>query len=158
MGDSQTFSGSFELNTNAWDSDNLKIVSVVQNSATSEIFQAHQININNFDSDDDGILSSEDNCPNLFNPNQEDIDNDGIGDACDICDNANVWVQGNINGEIDIDQSYTIDIFDLLTLSENVSQGETSSCSYEISDVNEDNNINQLDIFQFIALIMSQGS
>ena len=158
MGESQTFSGSFELNTNAWDSDNLKIVSVVQNSATSEIFQAHQININNFDSDDDGILSSEDNCPNLFNPNQEDIDNDGIGDACDICDNANVWVQGNINGEIDIDQSYTIDIFDLLTLSENVSQGETSSCSYEISDVNEDNNINQLDIFQFIALIMSQGS
>ena len=29
---------------------------------------------------------------------------------------------------------------------------------YEISDVNGDNNINQLDIFQFIALIMSQGS
>ena len=110
------------------------------------------------DLDEDGFDVDIDNCPEIYNPTQSDIDEDGKGDACDICDNANVWVQGNINGEIDIDQSYTIDIFDLLTLSENVSSGETSICSYEISDVNEDNNINQLDIFQFIALIMSQGS
>ena len=157
-GESQTFTSSFEIDNNAWNSDSIKIISVVQNSATSEIFQAYQININNFDSDNDGISSSEDNCPNVFNPNQEDLDNDEIGDACDICDNANVWVQGNINGEIDIDQSYSIDIFDLLTLSDIITSGETQSCGYEISDVNGDNNINQLDIFQFIALIMSQGS
>ena len=157
-GESQTFTSSFEIDNNAWNSDSIKIISIVQNSATSEIFQAYQININNFDSDNDGILSSEDNCPNVFNPNQEDLDNDEIGDACDICDNANVWVQGNINGEIDTDQSYSIDIFDLLTLSDIITSGETQSCGYEISDVNGDNNINQLDIFQFIALIMSQGS
>ena len=157
-GESQTFTSSFEIDNNAWNSDSIKIISVVQNSATSEIFQAYQININNFDSDNDGILSSEDNCPNVFNPNQEDLDSDEIGDACDICDNANVWVQGNINGEIDIDQSYSIDIFDLLTLSDIIISGETQSCGYEISDVNGDDNINQLDIFQFIALIMSQSS
>ena len=157
-GESQTFTSSFEIDNNAWNSDSIKIISVVQNSATSEIFQAYQININNFDSDNDGILSSEDNCPNVFNPNQEDLDNDEIGDVCDICDNANVWVQGNINGEIDIDQSYSIDIFDLLSLSDIITSGETQSCGYEISDVNGDDNINQLDIFQFIALIMSQGS
>ena len=91
----------------------------------------------------------------VYNPNQENIDNDLLGDACDICDNANVWVYGNINGEVDTDQSYEIDIFDLLTLSDIISSDDTESCGSQISDVNGDGNINQLDIFQFVALIMS---
>ena len=113
------------------------------------------MSVNNFDSDDDGVLGSQDNCPNVYNPNQSDIDDDAIGDACDICDNANVWVYGNINGEVDTDQFYEIDIFDLLTLSDIMSSDDTESCGSQISDVNGDGNINQLDIFQFVALIMS---
>lgn len=35
------------------------------------------------DSDDDGIIDVEDNCPTVPNPNQDDYDNDGFGDACD---------------------------------------------------------------------------
>lgn len=35
------------------------------------------------DSDGDGIPNSEDNCPFIFNPNQEDGDGDGMGDVCD---------------------------------------------------------------------------
>src|SRR5206468_6083055 len=33
----------------------------------------------------DGIPDSQDNCPTVFNPNQQDTDGDGIGDACDNC-------------------------------------------------------------------------
>lgn len=37
------------------------------------------------DSDGDGIDDVSDNCPLIYNPNQEDEDGDGIGDACDDC-------------------------------------------------------------------------
>ena len=37
------------------------------------------------DSDDDGIVDSEDNCPYDANEGQEDGDNDNVGDICDNC-------------------------------------------------------------------------
>lgn len=41
------------------------------------------------DTDKDGIDNSLDNCPELYNPDQEDIDNNGIGDDCDTLLPAN---------------------------------------------------------------------
>jgi hypothetical protein len=35
------------------------------------------------DTDGDGIINANDNCPSVSNPDQSDIDGDGIGDACD---------------------------------------------------------------------------
>ncbi len=35
------------------------------------------------DTDNDGIVDDQDNCPNTANPTQDDADNDGIGDVCD---------------------------------------------------------------------------
>ena len=153
----QEYAGSFSLQ-DQWNSDQIKIVAIVQNSGDNKIYQAQRENINTLeahDFDEDGLSGAEDNCPLVYNPNQENIDNDLLGDACDICDNANVWVYGNINGEVDTDQSYEIDIFDLLTLSEIISSDDTESCGSQISDVNGDGNTNQLDIFQFVALVMS---
>lgn len=35
------------------------------------------------DNDGDGIVDRSDNCPGVFNPEQDDLDGDGIGDRCD---------------------------------------------------------------------------
>jgi hypothetical protein len=35
------------------------------------------------DSDGDGVLDGEDNCPDVYNPDQTDTDLDGIGNACE---------------------------------------------------------------------------
>ena len=38
------------------------------------------------DSDNDGLIDGQDNCPTISNPGQEDSDNNGIGDVCDTTD------------------------------------------------------------------------
>ena len=51
------------------------------------------------DSDDDGFVDREDNCPEIPNVNQKDRDNDGIGDECDNCLYVNNPDQTDSNGD-----------------------------------------------------------
>ena len=68
------------------------------------------------DLDEDGFDADEDNCPDHYNPSQADVDGDGGGDACDICDNANVFIVGNVNGDLDTENQPIIDFFDVCLL------------------------------------------
>jgi hypothetical protein len=43
------------------------------------------------DTDGDGILNDDDNCPNTYNVNQWDYDNDGYGNVCDDDDDNDGW-------------------------------------------------------------------
>jgi len=51
------------------------------------------------DEDADGIISTVDNCPGDFNPNQSDQDGDGVGDGCDNCPTVGNPIQEDANGD-----------------------------------------------------------
>ncbi len=50
------------------------------------------------DSDGDGVIDRDDNCPQAFNPLQEDADLDGVGDRCDNCLNTANFDQTDTDG------------------------------------------------------------
>jgi len=59
-------------------------LSVVMNADVNLVLNFEEITPDPPDTDNDGIIDSEDNCPNVYNPNQVDSDGDGIGDSCDF--------------------------------------------------------------------------
>ena len=65
----------------------IKTISTTGQEATlsSDIFSQSYCGKRADDSDGDGLLDKDDNCPYVFNPLQEDADKDGVGDACDNC-------------------------------------------------------------------------
>ena len=119
-GESQNFSGSFTIDGEAWNPDNIKIIAMVQNDDNSEIFQVQEVNVN------------------------------------DMCDD-NVWVPGNINGEVNTDQTITVDVFDVLSLADIVASGDQGNCAYGISDITDDGNVNLLDVIT-LAMMIIEGS
>ena len=56
---------------------------------------------NDIDADGDGLHHYYDNCPDVFNPNQEDLDLDGVGDFCD----QDIDGDGVTNQQEEIDQT-----------------------------------------------------
>ena len=154
-GESQTFSGVFDLSED-WNSDSIKIIATVQNYSTKQIYQVKQVNINdmNPDIDDDGVMNGDDNCVDIYNPNQEDQDNDLIGDVCDPCNNL-VYVLGNLNGDTSLDGVPIIDLMDVLTLLDFLAFEESNECQDPIMNINGDEHVNIVDAITLVQQIMN---
>ncbi len=52
------------------------------------------------DSDGDKYCDGVDNCPNIYNPDQNDFDSDGIGDLCDNCPVTSNPDQNDFDGDL----------------------------------------------------------
>ncbi len=154
-GEEQSFINSFNISS-AWNASEVGIVAIVQNASTKEVFNASMSYASELSNDFDGdsVGNWDDNCPYVFNPDQSDVDSDGMGDPCDPCDNYNVFVPGNLNGDVASDHPL-VDIFDLLTLVDHVNDGtELALCSAETPDFNGDGNVDLLDIVMLAQSIM----
>ena len=154
-GESEMFSGEFELSDN-WNADSVKIIALVQNHSSKQIYQVSGVNINdmNPDIDDDGVLNGEDNCVEFFNPGQEDSDSDLIGDVCDPCDNL-VYVLGNISGDTDNLGNPLVDLIDVLSLVDYLISGDSYECQDSVMNINEDSFINVVDVIALVQMVLS---
>ena len=154
-GESEMFSGEFELSDN-WNADSVKIIALVQNHSSKQIYQVSGVNINdmNPDIDDDGVLNGEDNCVEFFNPGQEDSDSDLIGDVCDPCDNL-VYVLGNISGDTDNLGNPLVDLIDVLSLVDYLISGDSYECQDPVMNINSDSYINVVDVIALVQMIMN---
>ncbi len=172
-GESQIFSGEMLMmdhnlwqisDDDPWNPDNMKLVAIVQDNISGDIHQAMQLNVNDFDIDNDGVGNSDDNCFSIYNPTQEDADGDeNGGDACDPCDNANIFLDGNAYGDywwyggLDPTFTFKLDIFDIYRLMEVVEADDVESCGYEAGDLTGEGETNIFDVYALIALIMDGG-
>ncbi len=111
------------------------------------------------DGDEDGFDDPEDNCPEVYNPEQTDIDGDGAGDACDICDNTNIFVIGNVNGDLDQEGLPIINIFDIISLVDLILLGGDSGlleCAVEAGNITGDSHVNVIDVIALIQMILNE--
>lgn len=96
----------------------------------------------NVDFDGDGIPNESDNCPYLYNPNQEDLDNDGVGDVC-------TWSKILLDKSISILDDLDMDV--VIKTSEALSSNQLSLYEFNISSVS---NLFQLDGDKNLKLIV----
>lgn len=108
------------------------------------------------DADGDGIPDLEDNCPYVFNPDQEDIDTDGVGDFCDNCLDAYNPDQKDSDGDGignvcdpypipgDADGNCVVNIFDLAAVG--LCYGQTATGNCQNADVTGDGAVNIFDL------------
>ena len=128
---------------------NKEVLYTASGSDISSIMEAIELGLSYVvrDTDADGVVDSLDNCIDISNNDQSDDDSDGMGNACDACDN-NVFVNGNLDGDLDVD------IFDVMAMVDLVTDGADEGCAYEASDMTADGNVNVFDIIVLVQNVM----
>ncbi|UCE17184.1 MAG: MBL fold metallo-hydrolase [Gemmatimonadota bacterium] len=97
---------------------------------TGKVIEVSIQNISSHDSDNDGVLDENDNCPTHENPDQGDSDSDDVGDVCDNCpDEYNP-------GQTDADEDGSGDVCDICTDTDGDDYGNPG---YESNACEEDN-------------------
>ena len=119
------------------------------------------------DTDSDGILNEDDNCPAVYNPLQEDGDEDGAGNACDNCpeiynpDQADFDGDGEgdaceccvgLTGNVDCDEADNVDISDITRLIDHLYLTHKPLCCLEEANTSGDEE-KVIDITDITALI-----
>ena len=158
-GESETFSGSFEI-SEAWVDSNIKIISIVQDLDIFQVFQVATRNIMNMDPDldGDGFDDVYDNCPNTYNPDQLDADDDGVGDVCDPC-NQLVNILGNVNLDASGDDYIPIiDVADILAFTDLLNNTGLPPNDCQQVDLLADGTINDWDLIVLLDLVMAGGN
>ncbi|OUR93337.1 hypothetical protein A9Q87_05155 [Flavobacteriales bacterium 34_180_T64] len=74
-------------------------VRVLNADGTWSLYDGKDFTIGPPDSDGDGILDDDDNCPTTANAGQEDIDMDTVGDVCDNCPDDDNTDQADDDGD-----------------------------------------------------------
>lgn len=95
------------------------------------------------DVDGDSICDGDDNCPDVFNPDQEDTDGDGVGDVCDDYDRG------------DVDGNGAINVFDMLAIANHMLHIQhLEGDAMDRADCDGNGYINVLDLVSIANVIM----
>lgn len=106
------------------------------------------------DDDNDGCLDEEDANPLIVSG---DVDFDGTADDCDACDNLNIFVPGNCNGDV-LNGEPLVDVFDIVELVSHMTDGlELDECGMEAGDLTGDGDYTVLDIVNIVNLILGEA-
>jgi hypothetical protein len=105
------------------------------------------------DSDNDGVVDVDDNCPQVYNPDQADYDGDRVGDVCDNCVDVPNPYQEDADGDGDGDVCDNCPtVANPLQLDED-EDGVGDACEVVTGDVNCDGDVNFGDINPFVLLL-----
>lgn len=66
----------------------------------NQVYGLGQVELPPSDRDQDGVPDESDNCPDVYNPDQNDTDHDGFGDACDYCPTLATTVNHDEDGDL----------------------------------------------------------
>ena len=115
-------------------------------------------NLDQADTDGDGVGDICDNCPNKDNPDQINNDDDSYGDVCDNCPDSTNQDQQNSDNDSHGDVCDNCPLHDNEDQADSDGDGIGDVCDIQCGDVNGDDVINIFDITGLISYLYMEGT